>query len=571
METILTRLDDNAARSTAEWHFPAESRSFELSALRDQSLKLTSVLQANGLKKGDRVALIMTNSSCYVVALLAIWRLNAIAVPLRPKGSRQTHYADYVQHCNKVCDFSLMLFDDAVTREIFQHADLSQQQYADINALMEVAVHTSAFENEVKILGTDIAILQFSSGSTGAPKGVIVTHEMMMAQLQNIHYNHIGSRRGRPIESLASWMPFNHDMGLFIGVLAPVYTGSHNVVAPPAFYMRNPPRWFSLMSQHRVDMNFNTNSVLASTLKTLRRLQKQDDIDLSELHLYIGAEKVSPIIVRRCYDYLTPLGFKHENLHIGYGMAENTLGAACTKTKNINLTTFKFISPNCLVSVESSSESLTQNTGKNTIELVAIGAMDWRHTITIQDKAGSALPELTLGEIAIASPCVTPGYYHDPEKTDEKLINGRLLTGDIGFMYNHELYFYARQDDMINHAGRNIIPDDVEMAVEELSFIRAGASTLIGVDNPQTGCVDLVLLAEVNERSTADELTLYQKAIQASAYEASDIILTRIIFCPRGTVEKTSSGKKRRAVIRKRFMNHQINIVRKDDEQRAAI
>ncbi len=571
METILTRLDNHAARSAAKWHFPAESRSFELSALHDQSLKLASVLQANGLKKGDRVALMMTNSSNYVIALLAIWRLNAIAVPLRPKGSRQTHYADYAQHCNEVCDFSLILFDDNVTSEVLLHPDLCQQQYADINTLMETAAHTPAFDNEVQISATDIAILQFSSGSTGAPKGVIVTHEMMMAQLQNIHYNHIGSRHGHPIESLASWMPFNHDMGLFIGVLAPVYTGSNNMVAPPAFYMRNPPRWFSLLSQHRVDMNFNTNSVLASTLKTLRRLQKQDDIDLSELHLYIGAEKVSPIIVRRCYDYLIPLGFKRENLHIGYGMAENTLGATCTKTQTINLTTFKFISPNCLEPVEESSEISSPNTGKNTVELVAIGAMDWRHNITIQDKAGKSLPELMLGEIAITSPCVTPGYYRNPEKTKETLIDGCLLTGDIGFMYNHELYFYARQDDMISHAGRNIIPDDVEMAVEELPFIRAGASALVGVDNPQTGCTDLILLTEVNERSTESELAEYQQAIQSMAYEVSDIIITRIILCQRGTIEKTSSGKKRRAVIRKRFMNNQVTLVRKHDEQRAAI
>jgi len=571
METILTKLDNNAGRTKTEWYFPAESCSFELSTLRDQSLRLTSVLHANGLKKGDRVALMMANSSNYIIALLAIWRLNAIAVPLRPKGSRQTHYADYIQHCNKICDFNLMLFDDDITSEVFLHPDLWQQQYADINTLMETATCTPAFDAEVQISGEDIAILQFSSGSTGAPKGVIVTHEMMMIQLQNIHYNHIGSRRGYPIESLASWMPFNHDMGLFIGVLAPIYTGSRNMVAPPAFYMRNPPRWFAFMSHRRVDMNFNTNSVLASTLKTLRRLHKLNDIDLSELHLYIGAEKVSPIIVRRCYEYLTPLGFRRENLHIGYGMAENTLGAACTKTNTITLTTFKFISPNRLSPVEKTSHPEIQNIGKNTVELVAIGAMDWQHTITIQDKTGKPLPELTLGEIAIASPCVTPGYYRDPEKTGEKLVDGRLLTGDIGFMYNNELYFYARQDDMINHAGRNVIPDDVEMAIEELPFMRAGASALIGADNPQTGCTDLIFLAEVNERSTTNELTEYQQAIQSTAYQASDIILTRILLCQRGTIEKTSSGKKRRVVIRKRFMNNQITLVRKHDEQRAAV
>jgi len=563
METINSRLDHNVRHTSNEWYFPVESRSLTLEALREHSLKLASVLRELGLRKRDRVALMMTNSSSYAITLLALWRLNTVAVPLRPRGNLQTRYADYVRHCDRICDFRLMLFDDSTTGEVLEQAALSNRPHACVGALLATAEQAPLFAGDCAIRDEDIAVLQFSSGSTGAPKGVIVTHGMIMAQLQNLHYNHISSRRGRPVESMASWMPLNHDMGLFMGVLTPLYTGCSHMLASPAFYMRNPPRWFSLMSQRHVDLNFSTNSVLASTLKILRRLYKQDDIDLSGLHLYIGAEKVSPLIVRRCYEVLTPLGFKSQHLHIGYGMAENALGAACTKTESITLQWFRFTGPNCLEPVQKEEQG--------GLELVAVGGVDWRHEITIRDKAGRPLPDLTLGEIAISSPCVTSGYYSNADKTAEKLIDGRLLTGDIGFIYHDELYFYARQDDMIISAGRNVIPDDIELAVEELPFMRAGGSALIGVDNPQTGCIDLVLLAEVHEHSSRDELTGYRQAIQEAGYESGDIILNRIIFCQRGSVEKTSSGKKRRTVIRKRFINDQINRVEGCNEQHAVV
>ncbi len=563
MDNILIRTDVNAIQREAEWSFPAEKQSFTLSEISTQSRKLASLLRQRGLGKGEKVALLLSNSSAYVIALLAIWRLNAIAVPLRPKGNRQTNYTDYVCHCDAVCDFRLMLHDDTMTAEALTHSQLSTKQHADISSLIFAAQDEPVLDSDAEISMDDIAILQFSSGSTGMPKGVMVTHGMMMAQLQNILYNHIGSRRGKPIESLASWMPFNHDMGLFIGVLAPLYVGAQNMLAPPSFYMRNPPRWFALMSERRVDMNFSTNSVLASTLKTLRRLQKQEDIDLSELHLYIGAEKVSPIIVRRCYDYLLPLGMKRENLHIGYGMAENALGAACTGTETITIQKFHFTGPNRLSPINDDSQS--------SIELVAVGSPDWQHEITIRNQNGDIQPELTLGEINIDSPCVTPGYYHDVEKSAEKIKQGRLLTGDLGFFYAGELYFYARQDDMIISAGRNITPDDIEMAVEELPFVRHGASSLIGMDNAQSGCVELVMLVEVNDHATADELSTYQQQIQAIAYENGDLILTNILFCQRGTIEKTSSGKKRRAVIRKRLINGKIITIGRNHGQRTAI
>jgi acyl-CoA synthetase (AMP-forming)/AMP-acid ligase II len=336
-------------------------------------------------------------------------------------------------------------------------------------------------------------------------------------------------------------------------VLTPVYTGCGNILAPPGYYMRNPSRWFQLLSDHSVDMTFSTNSVLASTLPMLRRLYKRESVDLSALHLYIGAEKVSPLVVRRCYEVLEPLNLKKQHVHIGYGMAENALGAVCTRTDVITQKRFQFAGHNHLREV--------QDRGSNTIELVALGTPDRLHNITIRDEQDQVLPELMLGEINIESPCVTPGYYNNNVITEEKLAAGRLRTGDLGFYHQGELFFYSRKDDMIVTGGRNIIPDDIESIVEELPFVRPTASCLIGLENEETGTAQINLLVEVKENANADELRDYRNKIQTHVYENLDVMINRIMFCVKGTVEKTSSGKKRRKVVQQRYKEGNIETV----------
>lgn len=570
METIISCLEMNSSSTAAVWRFPAEERELHLSELNAISARYAMALHKLGVEPGDRIGLLLSNSADYVGLLLATWRLNAVAVPLRPKGSKQTRYDQHILYCDDVCDFKLIVYGDQSNEESFSYWHNNREKLAiPLSYFKEIKtspINDSIF-NYRRAKADDIAVLQFSSGSTGNPKGVIVTHGMMMAQLQNILYNHIGSRRGWPIESLASWMPINHDMGLFIGVLSPVYTGCTNLLAPPSYYMRNPARWFQLLSDYKVDMTFSTNSVLASTLPMLRRLHKRNDVDLSTLHLYIGAEKVSPAIVRRCYETLGPLNLKNEHVHIGYGMAENALGAACTRTNVITQKQFKFVADAKLQEVEQSGERVERSgqiaelRDASTIELVALGTPDRLHDITIRGEQDEILSELQLGEINIESPCVTPGYYNNADITTEKLTDGRLRTGDLGFYCQGELYFYARKDDMIVAAGRNIVPDDIEGVVEELPFVRPTASCVIGLENPQSGTAEINLLVEVRENVDEAELREYRNRIQAHVYDNLDVMINRILFCVKGTVEKTSSGKKRRKVVQQRVKQGEIKTV----------
>jgi acyl-CoA synthetase (AMP-forming)/AMP-acid ligase II len=557
METLVEIAKKHVLTRRPTWRFPSEGLELSLDQLYRLSLQYAQKLSALGIGSQDRVGLILDNSSDYVALLIALLQLNAIIVPLRPKWNKYTKSDTYLAKCDDVCHLKLILYEDAAVASLFENwANKANKLTLSLDALKLSPAHPNCYRPP-RTHNQDIAILQFSSGSTGQPKAVIVTHGMMMAQLMNLVENHTRLRHGTPVASSASWMPIHHDMGIFIGVLKPLFVGCDNLLAPPSYYMRNPGRWFSHLSTHRVDFTFTTNSALATTLNMASRKLQGTDISLDALHIYIAAEKVSPFMVRRCYETLPQLRMSMDHLHVGYGMAENALGCACTRTPTISII-------RCLIDDYGQVLPLTSDDSRSdAIELVSIGTPDNLHEITVRDESDRVLPELRLGEINIAGPCVSPGYFNNEEATRRAFVDGRFRSGDLGFFYAGELYFYGRRDDMIIVGGRNIVPDDIEELAEELPFIRTTTTCLIAIENNSTGTTELVLLVEMSPLKEAEALKGYAMTVQRHIYSELEVVLTRVLFCPKGTIEKTSSGKKRRKVIRTRLMNNQLETIRK--------
>jgi acyl-CoA synthetase (AMP-forming)/AMP-acid ligase II len=555
METLVEIAEKHVLTRRPTWRFPSEGLELSLEELYRLSLQYAQKLAVLGIGHQDRVGLILDNSSDYVALIIALLKLNATIVPLRPKWNKHTKSDTYLTKCDDVCDFKLMLYEDAAIASVFERwTDKTRKLALSLDAFKLKPAHPESYPRP-QTHSHDIAVLQFSSGSTGQPKAVIVTHAMMMAQLVNLVENHTRSRRGTPVASSASWMPIHHDMGLFIGVLKPLFVGCDNLLAPPSYYMRNPGRWFSHLSAHRVDFTFTTNSALATTLNMVARKLQGTDISLDALHIYIAAEKVSPLMVRRCYETLPQLRMPIDQLHVGYGMAENALGCSCTRTPTISII-------RCLIDDHGHVVPMASNDSRSAaIELVSIGTSDNLHEITVRDESDRVLPELHLGEINIVGPCVSPGYLNNDEATRRAFVNGRFRSGDLGFFFAGELYFYGRRDDMITVGGRNIVPDDIEALAEELPFIRPTTTCLIAVENNSTGTMELVFLVEMSPLTKTETLKDHAMTVQHHIYSELMVLLTRVLFCPKGTIEKTSSGKKRRKVIRTRLMNNQLETI----------
>jgi acyl-CoA synthetase (AMP-forming)/AMP-acid ligase II len=531
------------------WLFPAEGRKLMLSDIWNDTGRLSAILSKQRVRAGDHVVLILDNSSDYLSLLLAIWRIGAVAVPIRPYGGKHVWIDTYLEHIHQICGFRLAIHDDPNLAK-FQHiaAHLGkpflslQTMRRDMPVLNDLAYAADPSE---------LAIVQFTSGSTGQPKGVMVTHGMVMEQVRQLCHSFAMIAQYPGPRVAASWLPFYHDMGLFIGLLTPLYAGSDAIAASPSYYMRNPARWFRLMSQYHCDLSFTTNSVLASSLRSLGRLQPSD-CDLSALKLWIAAEKVSPRVVDMATKTLVPLGLKPEMLKIGYGMAENALGATSSPPGLVR---------RLHIQINGNQVLLAEPGARDVIELVSVGIAHDNCVFTVRAADDSILPDLILGEINITGGSVSPGYLNDRENTAAKLAGGRLRTGDIGFLYNNELYFVARQDEMLIVSGRNIIPSDVELAVEELPSIGHGRTVLFAVDCSETGVSRSVLLVESNGEAVPSVQEDLRGAIRERVLDQFGFVLGSVMFVAKGTIEKTSSGKKRTNIVRQRYLAQEIEIV----------
>jgi len=259
-------------------------------------------------------------------------------------------------------------------------------------------------------------VLQYSSGSTARPKGVIVTHAMIRDQLAQIDAEfRDGCGGGSSIRSSGSWLPFHHDMGLFIGLLHPLFARADNILASPLFYMRDPRRWFRLQAEHQVQWNFTTNLAMANSVASLLRLEPAS-IDLSGFYLYLAAEKVSATVLDRTCDALSRFNMPREHVRVGYGMAENALAVCSTKNGPVQWVRVQVLDDNAL--------RLADAGDPESLDIVSIGKAHVNTTVTIRDEAGNPLPDFSIGEICVEGPCVTPGYYNDPAKTAQQIVGG---------------------------------------------------------------------------------------------------------------------------------------------------
>jgi acyl-CoA synthetase (AMP-forming)/AMP-acid ligase II len=319
------------------------------------------------------------------------------------------------------------------------------------------------------------------------------------------------------------------------------------MAAPPAYYMRNPARWFRAMARRRDDATFFTNSVLAATLRGLRRMEI-GTCDLSGVIIYLAAEKIGPAVLDEMMAVLGPHGLAETNIRAGYGLAEYALGCTSTPGGRIRRVSVTF-DPDGRVRQEAPEQALT---------LVSAGVPNEGCAIAIRSAKGTVLGASVLGEITVSGPCLTPGYYNDLAATRRAMGRSYLRTGDLGFLLDGELYFYARADETLKVGGRNVSSGDVELAVEQLPFTGPGRCVLFGVEDARTGVQSQVLLVECSEVPAPEIVSERLIVLRRLVLDQFGFTPSDIRFVPKGTVEKTSSGKKRTALIRARYLTGQV-------------
>ncbi len=550
------RAEHPGAGSTSE-------ASFSYTALERASARYGGALQALGLKKGDRVALICPANEDFVLCFFGAIRAGIVPVPIYPPlGLGQLQgYLDNTRHIVAKSGARALVTTAQIKRLLgtVQASAPSLEQVVAVEAIRE-SLETLRPE---KIDPSDVAFLQYTSGSTSRPKGVTLTHENLMANVRCIMQDGL---KATPEDRGISWLPLYHDMGLIGFVLSPVVHRIPIVFLPPLLFLKRPISWLQAFTRHKGTIAYAPNFAFALCVKRIRE-RELENIDLSSWRVAgCGAEPIRPETLEAFAEKFAGVGFKKTALLPSYGMAESSLAISFTELGEGMKT----------LSVD--GETLwSENTARpvpeddpRAVRLVSCGPQFPLHEIaafTPDDTTGDArLPEDKVGELRIKGPSVMKGYWEDAERTRETFAGGWLKTGDLGFLHEGRVYICGRSKEVIIVNGRNYYPQDIEWEASRAEGVRKGNVIAFGArDNIERDRERVVVAFECQDAArTAEAKDLAQEkhaivqAVRKLVQEGMGLTLDDVVPLAPGVLPKTSSGKLQRAKTRELYESGEL-------------
>ncbi|MEQ1503147.1 MAG: fatty acyl-AMP ligase [Myxococcota bacterium] len=511
-----------------------------------ETAKRAGALQSYGLQKGDRVGLVLIEPEDFVLTFLAAVRVGLVPVPLYPPLS--------FGNLDAYADRTARVLQSAGARLLVASARLQNvlwglcEKVPSLERLVVADTLRGIDANPVfpKIVPGDLAFLQYTSGSTADPKGVMVTHGSLLANAKGIMTEglQLDPRQG---DKGVSWLPLYHDMGLIGFVISPICQGVSSVFIPTMRFIKRPSVWMDTIHRHRGTASFAPNFAYALSTRRV----KDSDLDKWDLSclkvLGCGAEPIQAETMRQFTElFSTRCKLRTTAIMPAYGMAEATLAISLKPAPE----PFRTL----VVDAETFSETgkvVPPREGMPSAEHVACGVPFTDHEVAVLDEQGNPLPDGTEGELCHRGPSVTLGYFGNPEATAQAWRNGWLRTGDLGFVQDRQVYVTGRIKDLIIVNGRNVHPQAVEWIVGEIGGVRKG--NVVAFSVPGEIGEELVVVLET--KNPTDELV--SEVRQAIQRELS--LSTREILCLQtGTLSKTSSGKLQRRKTREQYLKGEL-------------
>lgn len=376
------------------------------------------------------------------------------------------------------------------------------------------------------------AFLQYSSGTTGLKKGVMISHKSLLQQIETYAKAIRLSKQDR----IVSWLPLYHDMGLIACFWLPLIKNIPIVAISPFDWARNPLILFEAITKYKSSLSWMPNFAYKHLIRSFPK-NKQPLIDLSSMRAFVNCSEV--VMDSTHQEFLacfSSWGLKKDALWTSYAMAENTFAVTSGGGDNpiyrdsIDLDKLSKNKQAVPASKKSEKTKTLLSSGK---------ALD-KIKISIRDEQGIELPERFEGEIWISSPCLAKGYFNHPQEEIRR--NGWYATGDLGYLAQEELFVTGRKKDLIIIGGKNIYPQDIEYLLSKIPEIYPGRLIAIGIENASLGTEDLVILAETKEEDPKKLETAKENIFQTIAKE-SEANASDVIFLPHMTLKKSSSGK----------------------------
>ncbi len=498
-------------------------------------------LAARGLVKGDRLAMVIPDGDEFVLSFLGAIFAGVVPVPIYPQLSFKNveGYHDTVAHIVAASGASMIL-TTASTKPFVDPVLARGTEVPTLRGILTVDELQPPAPGvlNVKVEPDDLAFLQFTSGSTSRPKGVMVTHGNLAWNSESFMIH--GLAKDSKVDKGVSWLPLFHDMGLIGFVIGPLFTDIPVVFMPTASFVRAPRIWLDTIHKHRGTITYAPNFAYALVAK---RLKDKDvaGLDLSCVKVAgCGAEPIQAKTLRDFAAKTAPARFDPRAYLPSYGMAEATLAITFVPHMTglrTDVVDAKSVQAGAPVPVDASA---VDPASVNGTEIVNCGRPFPEHEIAIVDESGARLGERRIGQIITRGPSIGLGYYEEPELTAQSFKDGWLYTGDLGYLSGGELFICGRVKDIIIIRGRNFYPQDIEWAVSELPGVRRGNVVAFGVD--VEGEEQLVVCAEAFQ---ADAAGLTESITQCIASQVG-LTVHRVEIVPQGSLPRTSSGKPQR-------------------------
>ncbi len=547
----------------------ADEKIIRYGELYDTAKKVAAGLQAYGLEQGDTVAIMLPTGTDFFYSFFGIMLAGGIPVPIYPpfRADKLEEYSIREARILNNAGIKLLItfsqaealskllrvFIPSLTA-VVQVSDLMQRGIGGKGGKSH-RVHKLSLESNAP------AMIQYTSGSTSDPKGVLLSHNNLLSNIRSIGQAIQVSSRDVGV----SWLPLYHDMGLIGSWLSSLYHGFPLTVMSPLTFLSRPERWLWAIHYHRGTLSAGPNFAYELCIRKIR----DEDIvglDLSSWRLaFNGAESINPETLERFIERFTPYGFKRESSFPVYGLAESTVALTVPPIdrgpKVDVIIRDIFETENRAVSIDAKDDiEAKHKRGEyyNILKFVACGSPISNHEIRIVDEENRELPDRNVGTLQFSGPSSMMGYYHNRVATEAIFRDGWWDSGDYAYIAEGDVYITGRKKDIIIKAGRNIYPQELEEVTAQVSGIRKGCVVAFGINDPHRGTEKLVIVAETHETDSKSRDNLSAQIIEKISVVLGMPPDEVFLVAPR-TIPKTSSGKLQRSLCKSLYLQGKLS------------
>ncbi len=511
-----------------------------------RALAACAWLQHIGVRRGDRVALVFPTEPAFFDAFFGVVLAGAIPVPLYPpvRLGRLNEYLAGTTSMVRAAGACLLL----AGRRVYPLLGPVARDAAPRLGCRLLGAAPPSAACPVPANPADLALVQFSSGTTTAPKPIALTHAAIVWQAVTL--NGFWPDDGSVKHSGVSWLPLYHDMGLIGCVMTAVERPGTVTLVPPELFIARPALWLQTISAYRASISPAPNFAYSVAAERVRD-EELEGVDLSCWRIALcGAEAIVPDVLRAFARRFAPSGFRLEALTPVYGLSEAALAVT-------------FSDPSTPFVARRFDRRALRNGGivreaADGRELVSVGRPVAGFEVRVTDGDGTPVPEGGIGIVECRGSSVMEGYLDQPEATAEVLHDGWLSTGDLGFLWGGDLFLTGRRKDVLIVRGANHSPEEVEQAVMRIDGVRRGCAVAVSWLPEGSDGEQLVVFVEAARQVPRERFDAIAAECSRSIVAATSLTADRVVVVPPGTLLRTSSGKLRRQETLTRYLAGQL-------------